>query len=396
MRDQGSRLHRRRLTLAAALLWSLLAHLFLVGGAGLPLARLFPADDDLLSSRPPGEVQRIRLAVPRPPAPETTPPAGLRLTLAPPSPRPSSATPLRRPAPVVSRPSRPSPRHAPAPPASPPMAPTALAPAPDNSGATATADALEALPPLPTTQDPAPAFPVQLSARLAASVGNRDLSLRQEWWMEGYRYVTTLSGSRLGLQLQASSEGVVAAEGGLQPERSLAIVGGSVRSLTEASEGLIRFGRPGQLREVALPVVVQDMMSLPFHLAVTFDGTPRTLLVSSGQSVQQYRFTPVAEETLRLPAGRLRALHLRGEYYDHHFREMTPIVDVWLGIDYLNFPVKVSGHLKDGLPFEYRLDALEIEGVAVLDSARPELARGSDDAIPGRLRSLRQQGLKNP
>jgi hypothetical protein len=150
------------------------------------------------------------------------------------------------------------------------------------------------------------------------------------------------------------------------------------------------------MRDIEFPLVVQDMMSLPFHLAVTFDGTPRTLFVSSGHNVQQYRFTLVAEEVLRLPAGRLRTLHLQGEYFDHRLREMIRIVEVWLAADYLNIPVKVSGHLRDGQPFEYRVEALEIEGLPVLDSDRPELSYRSDVVIPERLRERRVQGLKNP
>lgn len=214
--------------------------------------------------------------------------------------------------------------------------------------------------------------------------------------MEGYRYAITVRGSRVGVPLLGSSEGRLAPGGGLQPERSAMLVSGKVRSFTESAGGMIRLGRPGEVREVPLPLVVQDMMSLPFHLAVTFDGSPRTLFMSSGYSVQEYRFTLLAEELLRLPAGRLRTLHLQGELFDHRLREMIRIVDVWLAIDYLNMPVKVSGHLRDGRPFEYRLEALVIEGRPVLDSERPELSRAGDDAIPSRLRATHAQGLKNP
>lgn len=394
MRADGSS-GPRRLTLAVALLSSLLLHLLLVGG-GLPLTGLFAFDDDLLSSRPPRELPRIRLAAQPPSVTEPAARAGMRVTLMAPPPAGPSRPPAKAQRLVAAAPSSPDPASpTPAPAAGAATAPDGIPPpSPPLAGVVDAAPEAVPLPEPP--EDPAPAFPVQLSARLAARIGGIEVPLRQDWWMEGYRYAISISGSRLGVQLQASSVGRLAAEGGLLPERSETMVGGKVRAMTEASGGVIRLGRPGQLREVPLPLAVQDMMSLPIHLAVTFDGAARTHFVSTGHSVQQLRFIPVAEETLRLPAGRLRTLHLRGEYFDQRLREMIPVVDVWLAIDYLNVPVKVSGHLNDGQPFEYRLDALEIEGLVVLDSKRPGLAQDSDDAIPDWLQARRAQGLKYP
>lgn len=405
MHEPHSVPQQRRLTLLAALLWSLLLHLLLVGGSTLSLIDLFPPGNDVLAARQPLQVQRVRLAS-SPPPPAASPPATLELRLSPRRP-PRGPAGGRRQAPAIA---------AFVPPKAITAPPTVTAPAegaagpgtgktPSDTGAERapadgnTASPLpepEAIPVAAEPEEPAPTFPVQLSARLAARIGGLSLPLQQEWWMEGYRYAITVRGSRLGIPLQASSEGRVAAGGGLQPERSTTLVGGKVRGQTESAGGRLRLGRPGEMREVDLPLVVQDMMSLPFHLAVTFDGTPRTLFVSSGHSVQQYRFTLVAEEVLRLPAGRLRTLHLQGEYFDYRLREMIRIVEVWLAVDYLNIPVKVSGHLRDGQPFEYRMEALEIEGRPVLDSARPELSSISDDAIPERLRARHAQGLKNP
>lgn len=254
----------------------------------------------------------------------------------------------------------------------------------------------EATPAIADLPEPAPAFPVQLSARVAARLGNITATLQQDWHMEGYRYAIRVSGRRLGTPLLAHSEGRVTPDGGLLPERSEARVGDTTRSITEYGNGLIRLGRPGQMREEPLPLVPQDLLSLPFHLAVTFDGAPLTLFVSSGHTVQQYRFTLVAEEVLRMPVGRLRTLHLSGAYFDYRLRDMLPVVDVWLARDFLNVPVKVSGHLRDGLPFEYRLEHLEMEGSTVLDSSRPELSLASDDAMAPWREARPLRDLKNP
>lgn len=367
----------RRLTLASALPLSLLLHLLVVGGGEIPLPDFSTPSDDVLAVRPPPRVQQVRLA-PRSPTPaEKTDGAGMNRGSIPTTPRPARTA------------------------AAAPLSP-ASTPASDATPATVIAD-VAARPPLrdieganlptPAPYEAAPAFPVRLVAGLEARIHGLSTPLEQSWAMEGFRYAIEVTGSKLGYQGRIRSEGRVTPEGGLSPERSSLMLGGKIRSMTEHRDGILRMGKPESLQEYPLPIVPQDFASIPFHLAVTFDGTPQTLFLSSGGRLYQTRFSLVAEEVLKLPTGQLRTLHLAGERFDHDLREMVLAFDIWLAPDYLNFPVKVSGHLRGGEPVEYRVKWLEIEGRRVLGEAGTADTPGSDEAIRA---WLREQGLKNP
>lgn len=375
-------MHRRRLTLAAALLLSVLLHLMVLGGGELTLPDFYTAPDEVLASHTPMHVQRVHLAA-RPPLPARKAAAGMRLA----SPRPAKHKPPQPPAPQV---------------ATTDAAPVDTAVTPASGAETDPTTAPEA-PPAPEEALPAarpelaPAFPVQLSAELEAHVNGLSATLHQTWIMEGYRYAIEVQGSRFGYRARISSEGQVSPEGGLSPERSSLTLGGKVKSQTEYANGTLRMGKPDSLKDYPLPIVPQDFASLPFHLAVTFNGQPQTLFVSTGRRLYQTRFTLVAEETLQLPVGTLRALHVAGERYDYERREMVPAIDVWLAPDYLNFPIKVSGHLSGGEPIDYRVRFLEIEGKPVLGARGGAEPVAPGEAIPEWLRERSQvQGLKNP
>lgn len=367
----------RRLTPASALLLSLLLHLLVVGGGGIPLPGFIHSSDDVLAVRQPSRVQQVRLAT-RPPAP---PQQSARIGKER-GKTPNSARPARKSA---------------AAPLSPPLAPASDAPPATELSDAATRPPLRDVEaaPLPTSApyEAAPAFPVQLVAGLEARIHGLSTTLEQTWAMEGFRYTIEVKGSKLGYQGVIRSEGLVSPEGGLSPERSSLMLGGKTRSMTEHRDGILRMGKPESLQEYPLPIVPQDFASIPFHLAVTFNGTPQTLFLSSGGRLYQTRFSLVAEEVLKLPAGKLRTLHLAGERFDHDLREMVLAFDIWLAPDYLNFPVKVSGHLRGGEPVEYRVKWLEIEGRRVLGEHGAADSLGSDEAIPA---WLREQGLKNP
>ncbi len=66
--------------------------------------------------------------------------------------------------------------------------------------------------------------------------------------------------------------------------------------------------------EVDLPAGSQDLLSFPFHLALTFDeATPDTRLwVSNGRKLRDYVFRKVGHERLRLGKIELDTLHLQG------------------------------------------------------------------------------------
>lgn len=359
---------RHRLVLVLATGLSLLLHLAVLGGERLTLPRLVLPDDDVLASRPATRVQRVRLLrTPASPAPADTPVAVTTPA------RVASAEEAAGTAPVPPPPATPEPAIAqptPAAPVAPEVTPPARLAAPE-------------APPAPA--EPAPSFPVQLSAQLEARLGSHAGLLLQTWQMEGLRYAIEVRAERPALALQLSSEGVVHPEGGLTPARSALLLRNRLHSLTEYAPGHITLGRPSRRQRYPLPVVPQDLASLPFQLAVTFAGQPQTIFVSSGTSLHQVRFTLVAEETLRLPGGTVKTLHLTGEQFHHGLGQMVQAYDIWLAPDFLNFPVKVRGHLPDGTPFDYRVLALDIEGRRVLGPLLAGAAPAPDrrDGGPG-------------
>lgn len=370
-----------RLTLAVALLLSAAVHALLVAGGEVGLPDFYTSPDEVLESRKPARVQRVQLAA-RPAAAVSAArkPAGLHVAKAAPAQR------LHRKKDKEVQPPPPATPDAPAgdtaavaevPPSSPPRPPEAM--------------------PVAPSPEPAPAFPVQLSAQLDARVSGLSATLHQRWIMEGFRYSIDVKGSKFGFKAQLTSEGRISPEGGLTPERSQTILGGKVQSFTEYGNGIIRFGKPSNVQEKPLPVIPQDFASVPFHLAVTFNGQPQTLFISTGRRVYQARFTLVAEEKLRLPVGALRTLHLSGERFDYDLRQMVQAYDIWLAPDYLNFPVKVSGHLSGGEPIEYRVSALEIEGKVVLGEEAAAETPVAEEPVPEWLQErARQDALKNP
>lgn len=379
-------MRKRRLTLASALLLSLLLHLLVVGGGEISLPDIYSSPDEVLASRAPTHVQRVQLAArPPAPAPARNAAAGMRMV---------KVTQARLPRKRQQRAA--SPPASPASPASParaditPVADLPAAPAPE---APPLAETPPAAPPGPAPREPAPAFPVQLAAELEARVNGLSATLHQTWNMEGFHYAIAVQGSKFGYRALISSEGLINPEGGLNPGRSSLSLGGKVKSFTEYANGTLRMGKPESPQDYPLPVVPQDFASIPFHLAVTFNGTPQTIFVSTGRRLYQTRFALVAEETLKLPVGTLRTLHISGERFDHELREMVPAFDIWLAPDYLNFPVKVSGHLSGGEPIDYRVKWLEVEGRLVLGQHGDAQVAIPEEAVPA---WLLQQGLKNP
>lgn len=375
-----------RLTLASALLLSFLLHLLVLGGGEISLPDFYTAPDDVLESRQPTHVQRVQLAA-RPPtkmAAKAVP--GMRMVKIAVAPKAIPNTPS---------PAPPSPAKATLP-------PPAEAPAPETAEAAAVmppqatpADTPETLPSL-ASPELAPAFPVQLSAQLEASVSGLSATLHQTWIMEGLRYAIDVKGRKFGFSAQVTSEGQISPEGGLSPARSQTLLGGKLQSFTEYANGTLRLGRPTSPRELPLPVIPQDFASIPFHLAVTFNGQPQTVFISTGRKVYQARFSLVAEEKLKLPVGTLRTLHLSGERFDTDLREMVQAFDIWLAPDFLNYPVKVSGHLSGGEPIEYRVKSLEIEGKLVLGSREGPEVPPLQETIPEWLQERsRQQSLSN-
>ncbi|MDF2446410.1 MAG: hypothetical protein K0S46_1646 [Moraxellaceae bacterium] len=376
----------KRFTLLSALLLSLALHAFFIGGGELALPDFYIAPDEVLERKQPTHVQQVQLAT-RPPTLEKAPASqGLRMVAIKPA-----AT--RQPAKAKK---------------APPEAKRKVADASDTGPSAEETSADEATPapvaeeappeaiPAPAPE-PAPAFPVQLVAQLDARIGGIPVLLNQSWNMEGYRYFIDQNAKKFGFRARMTSEGRISPEGGLHPEKSETLLNDEVKSFSSYAGGVIRFGRPTNPREVPLAIVPQDMASLPFHLAVTFNGQPQSVMVTTGKKVYQVRFFLDAEEKVKLPIGTLRTLHLYGERFDTDLREMVRAYELWLAPDFLNYPVKVLGHLSSGERFEYRIKSLEIEGKLVLGSKDDSEIAAPEEAIPEWLQQRTQQsGLKAP
>lgn len=382
-------MQKRRLTLLTALLLSVLLHLLAAGGGLIPLPVFFSQNDEVLERKQAPHVQQVQL-VATPPAPTPRPlPPGLRMTRAtPPQPQPEpAAAPAPEPEPPAPEEQTPEAAERPAP------APTDEALAPEAPAAEAV-PAPEALPPPP---QPAPSFPVQLDAQLDARISGIPVMIHQTWVMEGYRYFITQQARKFGFRLAITSEGRISPEGGLSPERSQMQVNDKVKSFSEYAAGMLRYGKPSNPRQDPLPVIPQDLASLPFHVAVTFNGQPQSFFITTGRKVYQIRIGLEAEEKIRLPVGVLRTLHLYAERFDDELRTMVRDYEIWLAPDYLNFPVKVLGFASDGTRFEYRVQSLEIEGKLVLGKKADMEKVAPDEAIPEWLQEqAEEKGLNNP
>ncbi|HEX6591230.1 MAG TPA: DUF3108 domain-containing protein [Moraxellaceae bacterium] len=365
-------MRKRQLTLLGALLLSLLLHVFVIGGGEFALPDFYSLPDEVLESRKPGKVQQVTLAK----APRAKP-AGIQFVQA--APKKKSAAKKKK-------------EKAPEP------APEEVTPAEETSAAEVPADAEApvAETPEPVKPEPPPPFPIQVEAVVEVRYNGIPVTARQHWVMEGFRYAITQTAKKFGISLQISSEGRINPEGGLSPEQYQFKFNDKLRSSCSYKDGEIHYGKTSSPKSGPLPFPPQDMASLPFHVAVTFNGQPQSLYVCTGNSVSQVRLTALAEEKIKLPAGTLRTLHLTGERYDEREGKVIKGYEVWLALDYFNYPVKFIGQTNSGDRVEFRVQALELEGQVVLGD-KGEAADLDEGEVPEWIRERSQQeGLNNP
>lgn len=368
---------RRRMTLGNAVLLSLILHFVVVVGSEFSLPDFYTPPDEVLARTQPIKVQRVRIAA----APKAkTAVSGPRFI----------SSPITVPAPETPKPSE-----------APPAVEKTGAPegalassdtfAPDAPAATETgSDPAATTPdgaPLPAAEEPAPGFPVQVHAELELRANNITAVAEQDWVMEGLRYSISVNARKFGFKATFESEGEIDSNGGLSPHSYHMKLNDRVRSFAEYRDGNLRYGKPSFVKTEALPVSPQDMASLPFHLAVTFTGTPQTIKVTTGKSLYEVRLVLDAEETLKLPVGTLRTLHLRGERFNPSDGTLIAGYEVWLAPDYLNYPVKFIGRTGSGDVVEYRVKRLDIEGKTVLGDPSAHVITPEGDDIPDWLKN---------
>lgn len=362
---------RRRLTLGNAVILSLFLHLVFVIGSELSLPDFYTPPDEILDRKTPTVVQRVRItAAPKPPAP-------------PPGPRFISSLTAS-----VKKPSTPAlekkAEALPTEPQEPAADVTEKIIAQDDDPV---AQPQEDAAPIPAPAEPAPAFPIQIRATLELRVNSLTATAEQHWVMEGLDYSITMSAKKFGFKAQLESEGEIGSDGGLLPRDYRMKINDRIRNFSEYRNGTLRYGKPSFIKSASLQSAPQDMVSLPFHVAVTFNGSPQTIMVSSGKSLYEIRLVLDAEETLKLPVGTLRTLHLRGERFNPSDGTLLTGYEVWLAPDYLNYPVKFIGRTGNGDVVEYRVTQLEIEGKNVLGDPTGHVLTPEDDDIPAWLKN---------
>ncbi len=176
-------------------------------------------------------------------------------------------------------------------------------------------------------------LPEHLTLRYAVQAGEGGFSLGQAlytWQQRADRYSLVSIARATGLaslfvsgQLVQTSEGRIGASG-LQPEQywlsrnqhrqDMARFDWSQRRLVMGSVG------------VELPSASQDVLSFPFHLAMTVEVSmrERTLWVSNGRKLRDYLFRNLGRERLTLGENEVDTLHLQGT------RAGEGTLDVWL------------------------------------------------------------------
>lgn len=352
----------RRHPLAAAAILSLLLHLSLLQSMG----RLWPSADEEI----PFPIE-ARLELPLPPEPAPPPPSPTAL---PPRPQTPPQAMVREPPTPPAEPT--------APPAEPEGIPLAQVqgdpamassadqqPLPRTEGEPEQASiahqpAVSAAPPLPLR----PALrelPEHLVFHYAVLAGENGFVAGRAsyaWRSRDGRYslvsvaeATGLTAMFISGRIIQVSQGMVAAEG-LKPEQYWLQKG------QRRKDGALFDWRNRRLvmsrrdSGEALPDHAQDLLSFPFHLALTAgaDEADFTLPITNGKRLREYRFRALGTDTLLLGGRQIDTLHLQGGRQGEE-----GLLDVWLAPELSGLPVKIrtlddSGRaitlLAEGLP----------------------------------------------
>lgn len=222
--------------------------------------------------------------------------------------------------------------------------------------------------------EPEPTFPLSVLAKQRAHYYGFAMDLSQQWLMEGTRYVIRNEASKFGFKAEILSEGSITPEG-LQPEQYRLTLNNTLRNYAnfDRERDQLVHGKAGAQKVAALTTDMQDMASLPFHVAVTYEGTAdRRLMVTTGSSVYEITLRVVAEETLALPGGTLRTIHLQGNRTRSDGTRQEGY-NIWLAPDYRNFPVRFSGPDSKGNLLEMSVSSLAFDSKVVFGRDLPAL-----------------------
>lgn len=90
----------------------------------------------------------------------------------------------------------------------------------------------------------------------------------------------------------------------------------------------------GEREEQALTPGAQDLLSFNYQLGfISLPKEGASLPIATGKKFETYHLEVLGDETIDVPAGTLRTLHLRAPW--------TNSTELWLAYDYLLLPVKI-------------------------------------------------------
>lgn len=191
---------------------------------------------------------------------------------------------------------------------------------------------------------PLRSLPQQLALRYSVQSGEDGFTLGESLysgWIRDGRYSLSSVSEATGVaamfvsgKIIQRSEGSIGPEG-FQPERFWGEKGSRVQTP-------VRFDWPAGLLvlpggSVELPEQTQDLLSFPFHLAMTVRETDAawTLSVTNGKKLRNYQFEILGRETLGLRDQRVETLRVQGS------RAGEGSLDVWLAESRHWLPVKI-------------------------------------------------------
>lgn len=239
--------------------------------------------------------------------------------------------------------------------------------------------------PVAPAYEPPPSFPIEIAANYKASFKGFAVTIKQIWRMEGESYLIENEASKFGFKARMVSEGRVS-NNGISPERYRMYLNNKLRSFADIDRSTrsIRHGRSDEVKFAVIQDDIQDAASLPFQVAVNFDGVEsKQMQVTTGSAVYLIELKLLSEEVLKLPAGEVRTLHLQGQRINVNTGLAQQGYDVWLAPDYRNFPVKFRGPTSQGEVLEYSIRSLSFEGETVLGkNLKAEVEAPDTDTLP--------------
>ena len=193
----------------------------------------------------------------------------------------------------------------------------------------------------------AEALPTELSISYQLTSAMADGRAVYNWSRDGDTYRITGEAEAIGFftlflegRVLQESRGTVTREG-LRPESF------TERKPGTATEGLefdwngrqVTFDRHNEKKTEPLADNVVDWLSMIFQMAAVPppSGDDYELRVLTQRRFYVFHLKVLGEESIEIPLGRVRALHLR--HIDE--KDATEVVDVWLGIDQHYLPVKL-------------------------------------------------------